>query len=544
MTQIAHCPFHRNVDYWDYYILCHLNIDAARILARMEYWDSTKAGGIPHAEAINDRLEEAGEAATQDTSRFVFKGEEELYWELMGSCGEKNIPRHLSFLVEDLKYLVSRRNPFKRFDRTKQYEFQEQLIRGHISKLRVIIEVFLKAGRRLTPVQYAVEKLTAEGVYIDTLSVELVGAKLLELHVQAQQDELNGTYEKGKKPVKAVLPKFIRLALKKDEQNGFSAISPFRKTSPSFPHFAEMKEAKCGIDSADRTFGFRILPPTIPVITTSNDESIMTTSGDITGEATVAPTSTQSANTSRASLPFPLDDLTSEETELVVKMALERRRQCASSLEVRTLAPTQQPQPTQEVAPEGSMQRGKQTGDDKRSGRNRVGSSKRTTPKSEVVLTLHGQHIIELYQVFKGRKVMLTEDTVTAANHLGEFVGRDEDFSEVLKAIAADDFLRQKKVRWDLDYVYRHYDEFFDIVERNRGKQPPGVTGDEMKTDYNEVMGMTDEQRAEYARRQREKQRFAGVDREILMKMPPEGRIAYLRQIREQQHPAVAATSA
>jgi len=249
MTHIAHCPFHRNVDYWDYYILCHLNIDAARILARMEYWDSTKAGGIPHAEAINDRLEEAGEAATQDTSRFVFKGEDELYWELMGSCGEKNIPRHLNFLG-DLKYLVSRRNPFKRFDRTKQYEFQEQLIKEHINTLRAIIEVFLKAGRRLTPVQYAIEKLTAEGVYIDTLSVELVGAKLLELHIQAQQDELNGKYEKGKKPVKAVLPKFIRLALKKDEQNGCSTISPFRKTPLSFPQNAESIPQIARLDSA------------------------------------------------------------------------------------------------------------------------------------------------------------------------------------------------------------------------------------------------------------------------------------------------------
>jgi len=543
MTHIAHCPFHRNVDYWDYYILCHLNIDAARILARMEYWDSTKAGGIPHAEAINDRLEEAGEAATQDTSRFVFKGEDELYWELMGSCGEKNIPRHLSFL-EDLKYLVSRRNPFKRFDRTKQYEFQEQLIREHINTLRTVIEVFLKAGRRLTPVQYAIEKLTAEGVYIDTLSVELVDAKLLELHVQAQQDELNGKYEKGKKPVKAVLPKFIRLALKKDEQNGFSAISPFRETPLSFPQNAEMKGAKCGIDSADRTFGFRILPPTIPVITTSNDESVITTSGDITGEATVPPTNIQSANASRASLPVSLDDLTAEETELVAKMVLELRRQHASSPEGRTPVSMQHPQPTQEVVPEGSMQKGKQTDDDKRSGRNRVGSSKRTTPKSEAVLTLHGLHIIELYQVFKGRKAMLTEDTVTAANHLGEFVERDEDFIEVLKAIATDDFIRKKKVRWDLDYVYRHYDEFIDIVERDRGKQPPGATGDETKTDYNAVMSMTDEQRAEYARRQREKQRSTGVDRETLMKMPPQERIAYLRHLREQQHPAVAATSA
>ena len=159
-------------------------------------------------------------------------------------------------------------------------------------------------------------------------------------------------------------------------------------------------------------------------------------------------------------------------------------------------------------------------------------------------MTLHGQYIIELYQVFKGRKVMLTEDTVTAANHLGEFVGRDEDLSEVLKAIAADDFLRKKNVRWDLDYVYHHYDEFFDIVERARGKQPPGATEGEMKTDYNAVMSMTDEQRAEYARRQREKQRSTGVDRETLMKMPPQERIAYLRQLREQQHPAVVATSA
>ena len=43
MSRITHCAyFPLNIDYWDYYILCGLNIEAARILQRLELWDGTK----------------------------------------------------------------------------------------------------------------------------------------------------------------------------------------------------------------------------------------------------------------------------------------------------------------------------------------------------------------------------------------------------------------------------------------------------------------------------------------------------------------------
>jgi hypothetical protein len=548
MSQIPHCSFHLNIDYWDYYILCRLNINAARILARMEYWNSTKVGGIPHAEAINDRLEEAGEVATQDTTRYVFKGEEELYWELMGSCGEKNIPHHLSFLVNDLNYLVSRRNPFKGFDRTKQYEFQDQLVKEHVSKLSAIVQVFLKAGRRPTPVQYAIEMLTAEGVYIDSLSVEVVAAKLSELHRQAQQDELNGKYEKGKKPAKALLPKFIRLALKKDEQNGFNAASPFRILPYSFPQNAETKEAKCGNDSAERRNGFRILPPAIPAITISNDESIITINKDTASDGTTFPTDERAlayANDA-LSLIASLLNLNVEEAGKVVEIAQNLRQRREVPVEENeapspVLPASESSLLSEETKHEASNQQNARQANEKE----RLKKCSRQAAKSEVVLTLQGQHIIDLYQQFKGRRILPTDETVNAANKLGEFVEHDENFLEVLQAIADDEFLKKKRVRWDLDYAYRKYDEYLDSVERKRGN--------EEKTNYIAVMGMTATQRAEYVQRQREQQQqeMPTEDRKTLMGLSPPDRIAclklsprerstYLKNVRAKQAVATA----
>jgi hypothetical protein len=207
----------------------------------MEYWDGTKSESLSHAETINDQLESKGKKPTQDTSRFFWKSEEELYWELMGSCGEKSISRFLKLFVNDLKYLTCRSNPDKGFDRTKQYEFQAQLIQEHVNKLSMIVKAFLDDGRRLRPVQYAIELLTREGVYIDELCVEKVATKLSELHVLAQQDEDNRRYEKEKKLTKAMLPGFIRTQIRKDELNGFTASFPFGKMQSSIT-------AKCGME--------------------------------------------------------------------------------------------------------------------------------------------------------------------------------------------------------------------------------------------------------------------------------------------------------
>ncbi len=115
-------------------------------------------------------------------------------------------------------------------------------------------------------------------------------------------------------------------------------------------------------------------------------------------------------------------------------------------------------------------------------------------------------------------------------------MGSDEDFLAVLNAIVNDPFLKHKQVRTDLDFVYRKYDGFLDIVEQARGRKLPGASGG--GTDYNAVMGMTDEERAAYKRAQQEKLKQAlppGVDRQALMNMAPEERIAVLRKLREQQ---------
>jgi hypothetical protein len=94
----------------------------------------------------------------------------------------------------------------------------------------------------------------------------------------------------------------------------------------------------------------------------------------------------------------------------------------------------------------------------------------RQARKAATALTLEGQHILDLYQTFKGRKVVESDATIKAANALGAVVGQDDDFLAVLAAIQADTFLNERGVRTDLDFVSRKYDGYLDAVERQRRK--------------------------------------------------------------------------
>jgi len=235
ITHLVALP--KNIDYWDYYILCRCNDHAAGILQRMEYWDGTKADGNIHSEQINDHLAELNQPATQDTSRFVYKTSDELAWEMIGTCNEKTARYTLSFLTDTLKYLAQRRNPYNTFDRTKQYAFQEKLVQTHLDQLCLIVKHFHDMGRQQRPVLYAIEQLTIEGVYVyrtkrddgtldgkDTLSIELVTEYLKKMHKQMSIDEQEGQKKRESKKSKYVplLPTFIKFDLKKDEAKGFS----------------------------------------------------------------------------------------------------------------------------------------------------------------------------------------------------------------------------------------------------------------------------------------------------------------------------------
>ncbi|MBA2680525.1 MAG: hypothetical protein H0U76_19285 [Ktedonobacteraceae bacterium] len=442
---ITHCAFHLNIDYWDYYILCHLDIDAARVLQRMEYWDNTKAGGLFHAEAINDRLEELGEAATQDTSRFVFKGEEELYWELMASCGEKNIPRIMRFLEEDLHYLTSRRNPYKGFDRTKQFEFQGSLIQQHINKLSAIVKVFLDAGRRLTPVQYAIESLTREGITIETLTVEQIAAKLAEMHTQVILDEDATRYEKGKKPGKSILPKFIRLALKKDQKRGFSAGTPL-----SIPQIAEIGDpnaslvsAFCGNDSAN--YGneqgklrnrFRNLGGAIPVITISNYNQLITNSNDDSPDRQESQPEgvLADANDPRAALSSLLEHLTDEEIAQVMMLLLEGKQEAPEEYTQHQIEAA--PPPSEEISPEASSQKSSEQADSKTSGKK--GKASKAAPSARALTILDAWDCVN-----SGKKMPRTRENVEAAEEMALVDALQEDLQKV-----RDRLLTQKDGWW------------------------------------------------------------------------------------------------
>lgn len=252
MTRITHMAKQpKNIQYWDYMILCRLNSEAAIALQRMEYWDGTKDMAIVHAEAENDALLANNQPPTQEISHWVYKTQEELRWELMGITGEKGVTAILKFLEEDLHYLVSRNNPVLQLDRRKQYEFQYQLVQNHLNYLAYIVSFFEQRGCRLAPVYYAIELLTRENRFIERLSVARVLHKL-------------NTMQHSEK-----LPRFIQAELKKD-----TALATFLKqTTPSAllqsqcspcRNFATWKAHFCDMDSAESRPRFRKIATWIP----------------------------------------------------------------------------------------------------------------------------------------------------------------------------------------------------------------------------------------------------------------------------------------
>ena len=222
MSRITHwAPLPMNIDRWDYYIICG-DIDTARVLQRIEYWDGVKFASSPQAEAHNEQLQEAGLEATQDASLYFWKSEEELQWELFGSIGEKKLSQILKSLVAK-QYVSVRNNPYRGFDRTKQYLLQAEKIQEDLDKLRAIIQH--QAGS-IRPVQYAIELLLFKSGYtFQELSEDLVRQKLHEMYEIVIQEEQQNSSKKSS------LPHFIRTAIKSD----LNSEAPFRKIAGSIP---------------------------------------------------------------------------------------------------------------------------------------------------------------------------------------------------------------------------------------------------------------------------------------------------------------------
>ncbi len=280
-SRITHERFlPKNVAYWDYFILCRLNTTAALALQRMEYWDGTKADSNIHGEQINEHLVAAGKPATQDTSRFVYKSQEELSWELIGCCCERALPKIVDMLLSQLRYLTWRKNPHNILDHTRQYCFQAKLVQSHLDRLSHMVKHFLELGRMSVPVLYAIEELTAEGYYVaqmteadgqvvertdvELLSIERIAKKLRVMHQQMHEDEQEAQHATatGKK-FKYRLPRFVRLELKKDEARGFSAENSVRDGK-----FAVPRRQICGTETVILQEGDGNFAGTIPVITT------------------------------------------------------------------------------------------------------------------------------------------------------------------------------------------------------------------------------------------------------------------------------------
>jgi hypothetical protein len=294
----------KNMAYWDYFILCRLDMNAAMALQRMEYWDGTKADGNIHSEQINEQLASAGYAGTQDTSRFVFKSQEELSWELIGSCSMRALPAVMELLVGTLHYLTWRNNPYNIIDHTRQYCFQATLVQSHLDRLVSLVKHFLELGREERPVLYAIEQLTAEGYYIaqvaqedgrivertdgELLTRERIAQKLEALHKIMHEDESQAQLAKtAGKRFKYRLPRFVHTDLKKDEaasfpsRHGTYVVSTPQDCRVDTAHMQERDgksavstQQNCCADTAhmqERDGNFAVTIPVITSVTTSTD---------------------------------------------------------------------------------------------------------------------------------------------------------------------------------------------------------------------------------------------------------------------------------
>jgi len=88
-------------------------------------------------------------------------------------------------------------------------------------------------------------------------------------------------------------------------------------------------------------------------------------------------------------------------------------------------------------------------------------------------LSLQGQHILDEYQKFKGRKSTPGKATIEAANALVGLVASDEEFTSVLTEIRDNKYLNDNNIARDLDFVYRKYERYRDIVEQKQARTQP-----------------------------------------------------------------------
>lgn len=314
MSRITHYKIQpKNIMYWDYYILCHLDIDAAAVLQRLEYWDGTKQDGNIQSEVINDLLKEAGQEPTQDTSRWIYKGQDELQWELMGICGEKRLPTILSTL-EKWGYLSIQTNPKLAFDRKKQYCFNDIHTQDHLTYLAYILEFFRRVGFNMDTIHYAIEQMTSSKdkvfsklneVYIDKLSIAHVITMLKDLQYQCDKDEQGLQDKTCKPPYKPVLPAFIRHHLKKDKKR--LEILPKVSYVP-FRSVAEWKTANCGMDSDKMQIAFSKNADAIPITTNSEYKQVKEDTAQSPSGDNVQSSSPSLTFTPRRGRPRPTDE--------------------------------------------------------------------------------------------------------------------------------------------------------------------------------------------------------------------------------------------
>lgn len=119
----------------DFFLLCEEDQCSAMILSQFEFWMNVKLRHLGQAEFENMIAEKEGVDPTQNTELWVWKTQEQLRdEELFNLFGETKVSACLNYLVEQ-GYLLRRRNPRYRWDRTYQYMLNISKVQEDLDKI-------------------------------------------------------------------------------------------------------------------------------------------------------------------------------------------------------------------------------------------------------------------------------------------------------------------------------------------------------------------------------------------------------------------------
>lgn len=134
-SAIVHAPKTRFVQvYADYLALCEGDDCAAALLHEFEQWHNFKLRRAEEAVSDATAARVAGEPPPEPPDEWVYWSRDEMQLQVFDMWGGNKIDSAIKLLV-DKGYIMARRNPRYRFDRTLQYHFNAEAVQAALASV-------------------------------------------------------------------------------------------------------------------------------------------------------------------------------------------------------------------------------------------------------------------------------------------------------------------------------------------------------------------------------------------------------------------------